>query len=862
VSFISIVWRRIEMKANNKNSSAVKKKLKSPDVQLKLDSVTVPGTDIGEPALSDIIDVPSIQSMLDEFYKLNGMGMWILDLKGTVLVGVGWQDICTKYHRVHSQTARNCIESDLYLNQNMRPGEYVAYKCKNGMTDVVTPLSIGGKHIGNIYIGQFFYEDENVDVEYFAAQAAQYGFEPESYMEALQRVPRFSRESVRTHMDFLVKFTTLVSKMGYNNLHLTKAMGDQKRAEEELKKHRDHLEELVKERSAELVKSRELLIEAQTIARLGSWEWDAVKDEITGSEEFYRLFGVAKNQLAHFSQFISLLHKDDIDLVQRAVADSLEQGKPYDADYRVVLTDATVRHVNARGRVSADGNGKPIRLVGTCVDITERKRIEESLRESEEKFKSIFDHAADGIMIEDMESKKFIDANRVMCEMLACSLDEMKNMGVMEIHPQESLPYVLEQFERMAKGEIALAINIPLKRKDGSIIYTDVTSGMVKIAEKNYLMGIFHDITERKRAEEEIKDNEKRFRELIESLPQLFWTCRVDGPCDYLSKQWVEYTGIPEAEQLGYRWLEQLHPEDRDRTVSEWMEKVKTGESFDIEFHIRRNDGVYHWFKTRAVPMRDVEGNITKWFGSNTDFDEIKKAEEKLQKSLVDLKRSNEELEQFAYVASHDLQEPLRMVSSYTQLIERRYKDKLDKDANDFINFAVDGANRMQRLINDLLDFSRITTRGKKFERVDVQSVVGQVFANLQNRIEESHAIITQDDLPVVEADETQMIRLFQNLIDNALKFRTDTPPRVHISTHKEGDFHVFTVSDNGIGIDTQYADRIFLVFQRLNTSTEYPGTGIGLAICKRIVERHGGKIWIESEIGKGSKFSFTIPIK
>ena len=202
------------------------------------------------------------------------------------------------------------------------------------------------------------------------------------------------------------------------------------------------------------------------------------------------------------------------------------------------------------------------------------------------------------------------------------------------------------------------------------------------------------------------------------------------------------------------------------------------------------------------------------------------------------------------------------MVSSYTQLIERRYKDKLDKDANDFINFAVDGANRMQRLINDLLDFSRITTRGKKFERVDVQSVVGQVFANLQNRIEESHAIITQDDLPVVEADETQMIRLFQNLIDNALKFRTDTPPRVHISTHKEGDFHVFTVSDNGIGIDTQYADRIFLVFQRLNTSTEYPGTGIGLAICKRIVERHGGKIWIESEIGKGSKFSFTIPIK
>jgi light-regulated signal transduction histidine kinase (bacteriophytochrome) len=240
----------------------------------------------------------------------------------------------------------------------------------------------------------------------------------------------------------------------------------------------------------------------------------------------------------------------------------------------------------------------------------------------------------------------------------------------------------------------------------------------------------------------------------------------------------------------------------------------------------------------------------------------VKERTKEIATVVSDLKRSNEELEQFAYVASHDLQEPLRMVSSFTQLIERRYKDKLDKDANDFINFAVDGANRMQRLINDLLDYSRVTTRGKKLGRVDVASIVGQVFANLQQRIEESHAIITQDDLPVIEADESQMVRLFQNLIENALKFRRDAHPIVHISIHKEGAFYIFTVSDNGIGIEMQYADRIFQIFQRLNTSQNYPGTGVGLAICKRIVERHGGKIWIESEVGNGSKFFFTIPIK
>jgi light-regulated signal transduction histidine kinase (bacteriophytochrome) len=241
---------------------------------------------------------------------------------------------------------------------------------------------------------------------------------------------------------------------------------------------------------------------------------------------------------------------------------------------------------------------------------------------------------------------------------------------------------------------------------------------------------------------------------------------------------------------------------------------------------------------------------------------ERKQGDQRLQKTLEDLQRSNEELEQFAYVASHDLQEPLRMVSSYTQLLERRYKDKLDKDAQDFINFAVAGANRMQQLIIDLLDYSRVTRKGKKFERVDMQSVVGQVFANLQQRIEESHAIITQDDLPVIEADESQIMRLFQNLIENALKFRSDTPPHVHISIHKEGDFYIFEVSDNGIGIDLQYAEKIFQIFQRFNTSHKYSGTGVGLAICKRIVERHGGKIWLESEVGNGSKFIFTIPIK
>jgi signal transduction histidine kinase len=228
-------------------------------------------------------------------------------------------------------------------------------------------------------------------------------------------------------------------------------------------------------------------------------------------------------------------------------------------------------------------------------------------------------------------------------------------------------------------------------------------------------------------------------------------------------------------------------------------------------------------------------------------------------RALVDLERSNKELEQFAYVASHDLQEPLRMISSYTQLLGERYAGQLDEKAKKYMGYAVDGAVRMQRLINDLLAYSRVGTRGNPIESTDAHSVLGEAIRNLAAMIEENKAIITNEDLPVVRADAAQLVQVFQNLLANAIKFRGEVLPRVHVSVREEGHEWVFSVKDNGIGIDPQYADRVFVIFQRLHTRQEYPGTGIGLAICKRIVERHGGKIWYESEPGKGTTFFFTI---
>jgi len=238
---------------------------------------------------------------------------------------------------------------------------------------------------------------------------------------------------------------------------------------------------------------------------------------------------------------------------------------------------------------------------------------------------------------------------------------------------------------------------------------------------------------------------------------------------------------------------------------------------------------------------------------------DLVEARQKLEESVAELGRSNADLQQFAYVASHDLQEPLRMVSSYTQLIARRYKGKLDADADEFIAFAVDGANRMQRLILDLLAYSRVNTAGRQFEPTAMETVLKAALNNLTDAVKESQAIITHDPLPAVMGDDKRLAQLFQNLLSNAVKFGGAQPPRIHISAKQTDGEWLFSVRDHGIGLDPQYVDRIFVIFQRLHTRAEYPGTGIGLAICKKIVERHGGRIWVESELGKGATFYFTM---
>ncbi len=362
---------------------------------------------------------------------------------------------------------------------------------------------------------------------------------------------------------------------------------------------------------------------------------------------------------------------------------------------------------------------------------------------------------------------------------------------------------------------------------------------------------------------DELKQSEERFRIAAESANDLIWDRDIaSGRLEWFG----DIDGILGYEPYGFprtveAWTAAIHPDDRDRVDRSLEQHFTRGTDYREEYRIRRKDGSYLYWIDRGTAVKNGKGKPQRMFGACSDITERKHYEEKLRETLAEVERSNTELEHFAYVASHDLQEPLRMVSSYTQLLERRYKDRLDSDASEFIAYAVDGAKRMQRLINDLLSYSRIGTRGQPFQPASLQASLDDALANLKISIEESGAVISHDPLPTVDVDEGQMVQLFQNLLDNAIKFRGDHAPRIHIFARHTEEEWTIAVEDNGIGIEPQYFERIFIVFQRLYRQ-EYRGTGIGLALVKRIVERHGGRIWLESSPGSGSTFYFTIPVK
>jgi PAS domain S-box-containing protein len=525
-----------------------------------------------------------------------------------------------------------------------------------------------------------------------------------------------------------------------------------------------------------------------------------------------------------------------------------------------------------------DGTEFPIEIMlspleskdGTLVtaairDITLRKEAERHLGQMEARYRGLLEAAPDGMVVVNQRGEIVLLNGRAE-EQFRYWRDELIGQKVTSIIPEGFAERLIADGTRTASEalaqQIGTGIELTGRRKDQSEFPIEIMLSPLQSIDGVLVTAAIRDITVRREAERHLARMEGRYRGLLEAAPDGMVVVNQGGEIVLLNAQAEKQFGYSRDELIGQK-VTNIIPEgfaerliaDGTRTASEALaQQIGTG----IELIGRRKDQSDFPIEIMLSPLESAGETLVT--AAIRDIAVRKEAEAELVQKIEELNRSNEELEQFAYVASHDLQEPLRMVASYTQLLSRRYKGKLDSEADEFIAFAVDGAKRMQQLIQDLLSYSRVGKRGLELVDISSEDALQRALLNLRGAITESSAVITHDPLPRVKADEVQLIQLFQNLVGNAIKYQGSGISRIHISAVRSGAKRwIFSVQDNGLGIESQFFERIFGMFQRLHKREDFAGTGMGLAICKKIVERHGGSISVESEVGRGSTFHFTL---
>jgi PAS domain S-box-containing protein len=519
-----------------------------------------------------------------------------------------------------------------------------------------------------------------------------------------------------------------------------------------------------------------------------------------------------------------------------------------------------------------DASGK--RYVGGIgIDITDRKRAEEALQESESRYRTLVENALDIVLVHD--SEKILYINPTGLKILGASHPEeiLGRAPLSIVHP-DFHDRVQTNMVKDLQGDPSPQTQLQLLRLNGTSFWAEGQGVHTDYGGKPAVQVILRDITDRRRAEqdrmdliEQVRQERDKIHTIVSSIADEVWFIDADLHTILLNPAVVSNLGLKGGEQQSLDQilasLEILNPDGTPRSPEEApLYRSLQGEVLSGDEMVRHlTTGELRHRRYHSSPVRDAAGRIIGAVCIVSDITEQKRSAEQLQEYAQNLKRSNEDLERFAYVSSHDLQEPLRNIVVYTQLLARRYQSQLDSDADEFIQYIVNGGKRMQTLINDLLDYSRVTSKGRTYALTNMESVLHQVESSLHQFARENTAFIAHDPLPTVMADETQLVLVFQNLIGNAIKFRREGEPvQIHIgATHLDHDWQ-FSVKDNGIGIEPQYFEKIFVIFQRLHNQNQYGGTGIGLAVVKRIIDRHGGRIWVESEVGKGSTFYFTIP--
>ena len=802
----------------------------------------------GEYSLGQLIDVARLQRTCDRLSAATGTVLAVLDPDGTILVASGWQDICTRFHRTGESTAASCLESDRRINDRLVAGveapEHIAYQCANGLWDVAFPLIIDGRHVANVFTGQFFYDDDDIDVETFREQARASGFDEAAYIDALTRVPVLTHEQVEQTMGFLADLVGMLGESGLNAL-------------------RD------REAEAELQRSQQILRAVlDTIPARVFWK-DAELRFLGANAPFARDAG--------FEDPSDLVGKDDFEMAWR------DQAELYRADDRSVIEsgeaklnieepqtgpDGEQRRLLTSKVALRDADGGVIGVLGTYLDVTERRLAEQRLVESRELLHDVVEHDPSGIAVLDNELRYIFVSQRYLDEYGVSGRDLIGKT------PYEVFPELAERWRDMHRrvlgGAVERAEEDAFPRQDGTVDWVrwecrpwfaadGSVGGMVLYSEL---------ITERREAAEALRRSREQYQTFIDATDDMA----------FLKDEELRYVLVNTANA---RFFERPADEIRGHTDDDLMPAAAAKSCRDSDLRAVKAGGVVvtteaiggKVYESRKFPVELGDGRVGVG-GYVRDVTEQRRADAEIRRLATDLERrveqrteqleaTNRELESFAYSISHDLRAPLRALDGFSEILLQDYSGVLDEEGRGYLGRIKSAANHMAGLMDGLLQLSRLNREELVLEQIDLSRLARDVVDELRRQEPGRRVDVLVESGLLAEADPRLMRVALANLIGNAWKFTSrHEQARIEVGGAPVPGDHggaAFFIKDDGAGFDPRYACNLFGAFQRLHTPDQFEGTGIGLATVQRIVHRHGGKVWAEGEVERGATFWFTL---
>ncbi len=648
-----------------------------------------------------------------------------------------------------------------------------------------------------------------------------------------------------------------------------------------------------KQKEIQYKKISDRLLLATKAAGVGIWDYDIIENKLVWDDQMCRLYGIEKESFTGvYEAWQNRLHPDDRERGNEEIGKAINGENDFDTEFRVVWPDGNIRNIRAMSMVKRNASGEAIAMIGTNWDITEIREAEELLEQSEEQFRGAFEHSAIGMALVGPKGQ-WINVNESLCNSIGYSKNELLQLTFQHITYPDDLNKDLALLQDLIDGKInSYTLEKRYYHKKGHIVWVTLAVSMVKdgYGQPLHFVSQIEDITEKKLAQQKLEETLIHLEAILDATTQVsIIGCDVNGIINMYNKGAQNMLGYTSDEMLDKQDPVMIHDgkEVQSRAIElsalfgrdingfdVFVEYAKQGRFESREWTYIRKDGTTFPVQLVVTPLKNINGEIEGFLGIAVDITVLKEAEKVLKQNQLkltelnqlvndknkELSASNAELEQFAYIASHDLQEPLRMITGFLSLLESRYAALLDDKAKSYINFAVDGANRMKQIITDILTYSRIGRIGNEMDKIDIGEMLTKDLFLLNRKILETGAVIEWHNLPVINAAKAPVQQLFMNLISNGLKYQAKgNKPVIKISHSDDGDFWKFAIKDNGIGIEERYFDKVFTIFQRLHNKEEYSGTGIGLAICKKTVLYHKGQIWLESKPGIGTTFFFTI---